>query len=54
LDVFPTVVSQLYSTGQIKQPVVGFFLARDGDVTDSEMALGDVTTGCDVALVSDR
>lgn len=40
--VNPSIVDQLYTSGKIKKPVAGFYLARYGE-GESEMILGDVT-----------
>ncbi|KAK8853306.1 hypothetical protein IAR55_004010 [Kwoniella newhampshirensis] len=43
VDGSPTAVSLMYTQGLIKSPTVGFYLGRDGDGTDSEMTIGDVS-----------
>ncbi|ODN84910.1 hypothetical protein L202_00761 [Cryptococcus amylolentus CBS 6039] len=44
VDGAPTAISLMYSQGLIEAPVVGFYLGREGDGTESEMTIGDVSS----------
>ncbi|WVQ77487.1 hypothetical protein IAR50_007173 [Cryptococcus sp. DSM 104548] len=44
VDGAPTAISLMYSQGLIEEPIVGFYLGREGDGIESEITIGDISS----------